>query len=255
MTGFRIRSWLNYWLDATDEHSLHSPFLFDLYTQVIKPRIGLLPEAEALRQTLLKNRKELIYDDPGAGSAAIKKKRTVAELAKISTTPPRYAALYARLANWANAKYVVELGTCLGLTTLYLAGQRREVTTFEGVPQLADMAQLHFEKTGATGIQIVRGNIDKTLRPTLENMPQVDFALIDANHRYQPVLHYTDLLFRKIHSNSVIVVDDIHWNEEMEKAWNELRQHQLVYCSVDLFRCGLLFFNPSVYRQHVVLQF
>lgn len=255
MTGFHIRNWLKYWLEAVDEYSLHSPFLFDLYTQVIKPRNGLLPQVEDLRRNLLKNKEELIYDDPGAGTVAAGRKRTISMLADISTTPPVFAALYARLAGWVKAKYVVELGTCLGLTTLYLSGSNRLVYTFEGVPPLADLAQLHFEQQQKTGIHLIRGNINQTLRPALENIPRIDFALVDANHRYQPVLYYTGLLFKKVHTGSVVVIDDIYLNPEMKKAWNELQQHPLVYCSVDLFRCGLLFFNPSIYRQHVVLQF
>ncbi len=215
----------------------------------------MLPEAEALRSLLLQNKEELTYDDPGAGSAVMKNNRTIADLARISSTPPAYAALYSRLAKWINARYIIELGTCLGLTTLYLNGSERKVYTFEGVPQLADLAQMHFEQFGASGIHIIRGNIDKTLRPTLENIPQVDFALVDANHLYQPTIHYTELLIKKAHNGTVIVIDDIHLNKEMETAWSDLRRHPLVYCSVDLFRCGMLFFSPSVNRQHVVLQF
>lgn len=213
------------------------------------------PEVETLRQKLLKNETVLDYEDPGAGSVHKKGNRSIKRIAGLAASPSKYAALYSRLANRVNARFVLELGTCLGLTTLYLCGSERRVYTFEGVPQLADLAQLHFEQLGASGIHIIRGNIDKTLRPALENIPQVDFALVDANHRYQPTVYYTELLIRKTHSESIIVLDDIHLNQQMEKAWNELRQHPLVYCSVDLFRCGLLFFNPSVHRQHVVLQF
>lgn len=255
MTGFRIKSWINYWLDAVDEHSLHSPFLYDLYTGVIKQKSEWLPVVESLRSNLLKNPHELSYNDPGAGTVSSKSKRTISRLAKISTTPPPYAAMYRKLINWVKAEYIVELGTCLGLTTLYLSGNGRSVYTFEGVPVLADIAQSHFEQLQARNIHLIRGNINETLRTALEKIPRVDFALVDANHRYQPVMYYLELLIKKIHTGSVIVVDDIHLNPEMEKAWNEIRNHPLVYCSADLFRCGLLFFNPSVYRQHVVLQF
>ena len=42
---------------------------------------------------------------------------------------------------------------------------------------------------------------------------------------------------------------------EMEKAWNELSRHPLVYGSVDLFRCGILFFEPALNKQHFVWAF
>jgi hypothetical protein len=52
-----------------------------------------------------------------------------------------------------------------------------------------------------------------------------------------------------------MVVDDIHDNAGMEKAWTEIRNHGLVYVSVDLYRCGILFFDPSLTKQHAVLRF
>lgn len=75
---------------------------------------------------------------------------------------------------------------------------------------------------------------------------------MDANHRYEPTMSYFDLLMKRLNEKSIVVVDDIHWSEEMEKAWTELKNNQLVYGSVDLFRCGLLFFDPDLNRQHFV---
>jgi len=57
---------------------------------------------------------------------------------------------------------------------------------------------------------------------------------------------------RRLDEKSVVVVDDIHWSVEMEKAWEELCRHPLVYGSVDLFRCGILFFDPALNRQHFI---
>jgi predicted O-methyltransferase YrrM len=255
VTVFRVRSFIRHWLDAVDEHSLHSPFLYDLYTRVIKQKGNVLPQVEKLRQALQNNTHQLTYADPGAGSVSLGHTRTVAQIVRTSSAPPKHAALYARLADWANARYAVELGTSLGLTTAYLVATGRKVYTFEGVPQLADLAEQHFAQLNLSGIHLIRGNLDQTLRPALENLPAIDFALIDANHRYQPTLQYAGHIFKKVHANSVVVIDDIHLNPDMNHAWDELRQHPLVYCSADLFWCGLLFFNPSMYRQHVVLQF
>ncbi len=40
----------------------------------------------------------------------------------------------------------------------------------------------------------------------------------------------------------------------INKAWKEICKHDLVYTSLDLYRCGILFFDPSLNKQHVVLQ-
>jgi len=127
------------------------------------------------------------------------------------------------------------------------------VYTFEGSKALANIALTHFELFEKQNIQIIEGNIDSTLAEFLQNPKKINFALLDANHRYEPTMRYFNLLVRRFNDKSILVVDDIHWSEEMEKAWKELYQHKLVYGSIDLFRCGVLFFDPALNKQHFVL--
>jgi hypothetical protein len=54
---------LNYWLDAVNEHSLHSPFLYDLYEKVIKAESESFPEIENLRDKLLEDHREIEVND------------------------------------------------------------------------------------------------------------------------------------------------------------------------------------------------
>jgi predicted O-methyltransferase YrrM len=129
------------------------------------------------------------------------------------------------------------------------------VTTFEGSRTIAETARITFEFAKAENIKLIEGNIDSTLPDFLQSSGKIDFVFMDANHRYEPTLKYFNLLLHKTHPLSIIVVDDIHYSREMEKAWNYLRHHSLVYGSVDIYRCGLLFLDPSLNKQHVVLQF
>lgn len=156
--------------------------------------------------------------------------------------------------NHFKAKSIAELGTSFGINTLYLAPPQAEVTTFEGSPEIADMAKLTFELAQAKNIRIVEGNIDTTLPAFLQTARKLDFIFMDANHRYAPTMTYFERLLARIHENSIIVLDDIHYSPEMERAWNLIKKHKLVYGSADLYRCGILFFDPSLNKQHVILQ-
>ncbi len=251
---FQTKSYFSYWLDAVDEHSLHSPFFFDFYTQVVKDtgdRSSFLP-IERLRRQLLSNTRSLEIKDLGTGGYT---HRRINKIARTSLTLPRYARLLSRLVNYMKAETVVELGTSLGITTLYLAlPAKARVTTFEGCPQIAAMASLTFEFARAKNIRLLEGDIATTLPAWLQRVRRLDFVYIDANHRYDATMKYAHLLFPCVHEKSVIVIDDIHHSAGMERAWNELRQHDLVHASADLFRCGLLFFDPSLNKQHVILQ-
>lgn len=161
-----------------------------------------------------------------------------------------------RLCEFLDAKNIVELGTSLGINTLYLAnGKNSIVTTFEGSPAICEIASNGFQQTGTDNIRLIEGNIDTNLQAFVENSHPIDVAFIDANHRYEPTLAYFNTMLAKIHDQSCFIFDDIHWSGEMEQAWLEICSHYRVSLSIDLYQMGLIFFNPDLRKQHYTLQF
>ena len=45
--------------------------------------------------------------------------------------------------------------------------------------------------------------------------------------------------------SSVIILDDIHWSEGMESAWNIIKTDDRVLLTIDLFFFGLIFFRKE----------
>lgn len=253
---FKIKSFLSWWLEAVDEHSLHSPFFFDLYTRQIKPprHPDQFRHIESLRKKLLHDQRVISVEDLGLNQKQ-KTRRRISYIAATALSTPRFSNVYFRLARHFDAKCIVELGTAFGINTLYLAENRdASVTTFEGSSAIADIAALTFEFAAKKNIRLIRGNIEKTLPGFLQTVRRVDFAFVDANHRYDPTLRYFEWLVRKFHEKSVLVLDDIHHSREMEMAWGVIKNHRLVYGTADLYRCGIVFFDPSLNKQHVILQ-
>lgn len=253
---FRLKAFISWWLEAVDDHSLHSPFFFDLYTRILKPAVPRkqFDHIERLRQKLFHDARTIRVRDYGS-RAAEKEERRISDIARTSLSPPRFLAFYARLVECFDARSIVELGSSFGISTLYLAEkQNASVTTFEGAPVIAGIATLTFEFAGRKNINLIEGDIDKTLPEFLQRIRRIDFALVDANHRYEPTVRYVEWLLRKFHDKSILVVDDIHHSEEMERAWKVIKNHRLVYATADLFRCGIVFFDPSLNKQHVILQ-
>ena len=239
-----------------DEHSIHSPFFFDFYVNVIKPsrKSEGYGELESVRTSLLENETPLSIDDLGAGSQSHNGQTTIAAVAKASLSETRLSSLYEHIINYNESRYIVELGTSMGINTLYLANNNsRKVFTFEGSKSLIDIALTHFELFEKQNIKLIEGNIDKTLPQFLQGTEKINFVLMDANHRYEPTIRYFNQLVRRLTEKSIVVIDDIHWSPEMEKAWGELHKHELVYGSIDLYRCGILFFEPALNKQHFIL--
>jgi predicted O-methyltransferase YrrM len=257
---FQLKTFITYWLDAVEAYSLHSPFIFDFYIHVVNGKNDeqqWMP-LKQIRRQFLSDHRVLDIVDLGAGSIDSKKsKRKISEIAGTSLTPEKFSLLYARLINHFHCKNIVELGTSLGVNTLYLAKANADcqVTTFEGAPSIAAVAHELFDKDGSKMITLIEGDISETLPTSLSNFRPIDFALIDANHRLEPTLQYFNLLCAQAHPQTVIVLDDIHYSPEMSEAWRIIQQDTRVFCTVDLYRCGIVFFDPALNKQNFVLQF
>lgn len=255
-TFFRIKSYITYWLDAVDEHSLHSPFYFDFYTRIIKARADArsFSHIENLRKQLLHDNRTISVRDMGSNQK-VKTFRKISFIARTSLSTPEFSKLFNRMANHFRANTIVELGTSFGINTLYLAEKKdASVITFEGSPAIASIAELTFEFASKKNVKLISGNIDITLPASLHHIKKIDLAFMDANHRYEPTIRYFNCLLKKFADKSILIIDDIHYSPEMEKAWRMIKSHRLVYGSVDLFRCGIVFFDPSLNKQHVILQ-
>jgi len=252
-------AWLRHWLLRVDDHSIHSPFFYEFYTRVIKvkPDYTAFADIENFRSALLANQNPIEVTDLGAGSKHFSSRmRPLAAVAATSPAPAAQAHFYYRLAAFFKPKITIELGTSFGLSTQYIQrGTPGVIYTFEGCPAIAAIAHLQFDYVGLNTIKLIEGDIDERLPHVLDQLPQVDFALLDANHRYEPTVRYFNALLRKSKPGTVMVVDDIHGSREMETAWNTLRKNELVHTDVDLFSCGLLFFDPAVTKQSWICSF
>jgi predicted O-methyltransferase YrrM len=257
--ALNIKSLFRYFWTAQNEHGLHSPFVFDLYLNTLKKDVQT-PEYEPIervRATMLNSRQTLQITDYGAGShvnrAPLREVRDVAQHSKKSA---RLGRLFHRLIRAFGYDYVFDLGTSLGLTTLYLSTARAgtHVTTFEGCPQTARVAQQNFDELGAQNIQIVVGNLDETLASEVAQVPRLDFVFFDANHRYEPTVRYFETCLAKAHNDSLFVFDDIHWSAEMEAAWAYIQAHASVSVTIDLWAVGLVFFRQQQPKQDFILR-
>ncbi len=253
-------SYLSYLLTAQDEHAIHSPFVFELYTEVIRTDdvFYAFEEIEALRDRLLANNQTITITDLGAGSRInYSNERKISEIAQYSLKNPKCGELLFKLVNFLKPKVVLDLGTSLGITTLYQAKACLEAKflTFEGCPAIAQLAQTHFDEFNCNNIEIIVGNLDKTLPETIQNLSQIDYAFFDANHRYEPTIRYFETCLEKAHEDSLFIFDDIHWSAEMQQAWRQIKNHPKVMLTIDLFEVGLVFFRSKQVKQHFVLKF
>lgn len=255
----QVLDFIKYKFIAGNAHGLHSPFVFELYTQVIAPEkwYYVFDQIEEIRKQLLNSNKSIEVKDLGAGSKVNNKKnRKVSKIASTSLCSPREGALLFELVGKYKYKKILELGTSFGISTLYLSTYSKDIqtVTIEGSPSIANIAKDNFKQFPHANIEVVIGNIDDQIKPVLDKMGKVDVVYFDANHKYKPTLEYFEACLPYIHEDSLFIFDDIYWSAEMKQAWNELKNHPKVGISVDLYDLGLLFFRQKQPKQFFTLQ-
>lgn len=247
-------------LTANNRHGLHSPFVYRLVDEVIYDfslKEIYLP-IEKARKRLLNDNHEITVTDLGAGSHLNKNQvKKVSTIAKNALKSPKLAQLIYRLAADTHPENMIELGTCLGITTLYLhkAAPAAQTFTLEGCPQTAAVAGAVFKEEGTKNIKQLIGNFDDTLHPLIDQLPQLDFVYVDGNHQKEATLRYFEWCLPKVHEGTLLIFDDIYWSEGMKEAWAQIKAHPQVTITVDLFWIGLVYFRKGKEKEDFLIRF
>lgn len=255
-----ITDYLKHRLTAKTRHGTHSPFVYKLADEVIYDFTDKseYKTIEAQRKKLFSDESTITVTDLGAGSHLNKNRRKkISEIAKNALKSPRLAKLIYRLAKDIQPKTAIELGTCLGITTSYLskACPEAEIITIEGCPQTAEVAQQNFKDLDLQNIELHVGNFDLILPDIIGKQPSLDFVYIDGNHRKDATLNYFKWCLPKVTENSLLIFDDIYWSQGMKEAWEEIKSHQDVTVTIDLFWIGLVYFKKGQAKEHFKLKF
>jgi predicted O-methyltransferase YrrM len=261
MTFKTFFAYLNYRFTSYTEHDLHSPFMYEFYMQLINnPNpYGDFEELAELRKQLSKNTQVIEVTDFGAGSKKLNSnKRAINQIVKHGIAQKKQAEFLYRLLNKFNPKTIVELGTSVGLTTLYLSKSlpKSTIYTIEGCPNLFRFSKNIFQEQGAKNIQSINGNFNVELPKLLKKIESLDFLYIDGNHAYEPTMEYFKVALSKKQAHSIFVFDDINWSEDMQRAWKEICDSKEVTLTLDFFFFGIVFFRTEQkQKEHYVLKF
>ena len=251
MLNFRFaKDYLLHRFKAKTRHGVHSPFVYRLIDKVIydfEPK-KVYADIEALRKQLLNDKRSIQVTDLGAGSKVNNDQtKKISDIARNALKPRRLAQLLYRLAADLKPLNIIELGTCLGITTVYLqnASPKAKVYSLEGSPETAAVALETFQKAGLTNIAEITGNFDDTLPGVIKELDQLDFVFVDGNHQRDATIKYFEWCLAKVHEDTMLIFDDIYWSEGMKEAWSVIKAHPRVTVTVDLFWIGLVFFKQG----------
>jgi len=168
----------------------------------------------------------------------------ISAAAPMVSVSPLWGLFLMRLVRELSPRSCLELGTGFGLSGCYLAAAlelngRGTLTTLEGAPEWATIAERGFAELELTRVEVRVGPLAETLQRLLRERPGVDFAFVDAEHGERATLGYFHALLPHVADGAVVVFDDISFSREMIRAWRAIRRHPRVSFSIGMWRFGI----------------
>jgi predicted O-methyltransferase YrrM len=241
-------------------HGIHSPFVFDLVSRVMRNKIDqdIVLKIENMRKKNISDDRIISVQDLGGGSSRMKSSlRRVSDIAAYSAVPRKYGRLLSNMASEFGKPDIIELGTSLGISTMYMAtaSPGSVVHTIEGCPSTAEIAKENFEYAGINNVHLINGSFDDIIPELRKKSVKPGLVFIDGNHRKEPTLKYFEEMADLSDKNNVIIIDDIHISKEMEEAWTLIKKHKKATLTVDIFRMGFVFFREGMNRYNYVIKY
>ncbi len=234
-----IRDYLLYRFKSVTEHGVHSPFVFELVTNVIYNQTDYysFKKIENVREQLLDSK--------------------IRQIARQETLSSKYTQLLFRLVNHFQPAQIIELGTSLGISTAYMASANSKipVITVEDRPEISEIAKKNFEQLELKNIVQLSGDAKTLLQSILEKKQELNFIVFNEKHCNEKTLNYFGQCLEKGNESDLFVFTDIHSSTEMRDAWKEIKNNNKVRVTIDLFFMGLVFFRTGQVKQHFIIKF
>lgn len=248
-----LKNYILHRIKARGRHSLHSPFVFDLYESCVSdPAKSSFKESiEKIRKDLLADHSTIKIEDMGAGSRVNNSaQRKINQVAKHSLKSAKEAQFLACLCQKIDARKIIELGTSFGITTAYVAknNPQAQLHSVEGSPEIAAIAKVNLKELEISNTTIYQGNFDVVF-PELLKEVEADIIFIDGNHSKEATLRYFEMALDHINKKGLIVFDDIYWSIGMTEAWQSIIKNSRVSISIDFFHLGVVSLNEDYTKQ------
>ena len=164
-------------------------------------------------------------------------------LAQVASIRPPWGRFLLRLVRGLRPESCIELGGAIGISAAYQAAGLElngggRLLSIEGAPELAGHARQTLTGLGLERVEVVEGRFEDVLEPILPDAAPVDLVYLDAEKNRDKMVALFEQLLPYLSPRAVVVMDDIHWSQQMKLAWRDISSHPSVALSVDLWRLG-----------------
>lgn len=222
--------YLNYINNALDGHQIHSPYVFNLYSALIKNN-GSRFKPRKIHQQLL-NLEEI--------NASIASKKTHQYIADLVPHLGLQSLLYVHYDSGSHSKNVLSqikfISTRIKETTWVSTGVASPPT------QKSDLNEKKFKiDPKASFFHII-------------NRDLYEMVILDISWIREDLSDYLTLLSSIHQPPKAILFLNIHLNPQNHQSWKSITNDAKISLTIDLFHIGLVFLNLKMEKQHFVLK-
>jgi len=233
---------------------LHQPINF-LATKQLDPEAfevskkieGIRRELSASREVVLepevfysKMTRKLSHLEIKAGADTTRLKHTNMKQLVRASKNRRWGIFLFMLARSSQAKRILELGACAGISGCYLGSSPyvQQIISIEGSKPRAHIARRNLLRV-TDKAEVINELIDDALDAILPRLKEIDLAFIDGHHQKEATIHYWKRIKPNLTKSALVVFDDIRWSLDMLEAWEYISNLPgFSYC-VDLGSIGI----------------
>lgn len=235
-----MQTYLKYYFSAITKYKVHSPFVFKFVTDIFEDErfYHFMGVIENYRRNLLGTRDKI---DTQNGT------KTVNQLVKTQGISPKSGAILFKMAHEYKPKTILELGTNLGISSLYqaTAESNNSMITLEEDAAIATATQVYFKRLGTRNVELMSGAFNKNLPTALTKLGSVEHLFFNNFWGYEQSLTYFETCLPYFVPNTVFIFRDPYATTESIKFWEKIKQHPQVKLSLDIYDLGFVFFRSE----------
>lgn len=256
-TAFKIFGSFTYWLLKEDQYALQSPFIYQLYRNLLEFKAVQTSKTRNELANLELNKKEKGDSSMSETTNTTKKKgqiRTQHIKKKEAGNLDKYAFLCSYFCKLTPAKTIVSWGSTVALHAKYLSAKTNEtVFAFDDEGENID---LHLEQSKEISSPSSTRQKLRNLSHILKDINSIDFLLLGDIKEGKTTS--TDLLNEvkgKINAKSIVAIRGIHKTKKNKKIWDEFESQSHVKLSLDFYEFGIIFFESPFPKKKYILEY
>lgn len=232
--------YLNYYLPALTKYKVHSPFVFDFINDVFEDEryyhfFGVI---ENYRRNLLATGDKIKINN---------QLQSINQLVNSREIDPKTGEILFKAIHLYKPKTLLEIGTNLGISTLYQATPNPHVPliSLESAPELSRQTKAYFQKLGTRNITCIAGPISTNLPSVINTLKSLEFIFFNKPIDEKAAISYFEQCLPHLTPNSMVVVRNPYASLGSALFWDYLKKQAITKLSIDIYDLGFIFFRPE----------